>query len=156
MTEMTLRRATPDDFDQLYGLYKELVGEIDVISGPAGRDRLDEILNLPGTSICVAARGDVLLGAVTLHVLPNMTFGGRPYALIENVVTSATHRGQGIGRAVMRFAQEQAWEVGVYKIMLLTGKELGARGFYESLGYSADEKHGMTLRRAPKRQPKAT
>ncbi|MFT7594082.1 MAG: hypothetical protein ACI8R4_001400 [Paracoccaceae bacterium] len=37
--------------------------------------------------------------------------------------------------------------------MLLTGKDLGARGFYEKLGYTEDEKFGMILRRAPKRQP---
>ena len=82
-----------------------------------------------------------------------MTFSGRPYALIENVVTLNSHRGQGCSRAVMQEAAQRAWRAGAYKIMLLTGQDAGARGFYEKLGYTAEEKFGMTLRRAPKRQP---
>ena len=53
----------------------------------------------------------------------------------------------------MEAAAARAWAAEVYKIMLLTGQDLGARGVYEALGYTADEKFGMTLRRAPKRQP---
>ncbi|MEO1364479.1 MAG: GNAT family N-acetyltransferase [Pseudomonadota bacterium] len=89
---------------------------------------------------------------VTLHILPNMTQGGRPYALIENVVTHAEHRGAGHGRQVMEAAVAAAWAADCYKIMLLTGQTAQARGFYEALGFSADEKWGMTLRRAPLRQ----
>jgi hypothetical protein len=48
---------------------------------------------------------------------------------------------------------EQAWKHDAYKILLLTGKEMGARGFYLKLGFDDDEKHGMILRRAPKRKP---
>jgi hypothetical protein len=31
---------------------------------------------------------------------------------------------------------EAAWSAGAYKVMLLTGKPLGAKGFYEKLGFS--------------------
>lgn len=37
--------------------------------------------------------------------------------------------------------------------MLLTGTAFGARGFYEKLGFEADSKHGMIMRRAPQRAP---
>ena len=89
---------------------------------------------------------------VTLHILPNMTQGGRPYALIENVVTHADHRGSGCGRRVIEAAVQRAWEADCYKVMLLTGQRAKARCFYEALGFSADEKWAMTLRRAPVRQ----
>lgn len=150
---MRLRTATLDDFEALHALYKELVGTIEVPEGDMGQARLAEILNHPGTQICVAEVDGILVSMVTLHVLPNMTFDGRPYALIENVVTLTPHQGQGIGRAVMEYAAEQAWSSGCYKIMLLTGTTLGARGFYEKLGYDPDSKQGMILRRAPQRQP---
>jgi hypothetical protein len=48
---------------------------------------------------------------------------------------------------------QSAWAAGAYKIMLLTGKSLGAKGFYEKLGFSDDRKHGMMIRRAPARRP---
>ena len=83
----------------------------------------------------------------TLHVLPNMTHGGRPYALVENVVTLATHRQRGFGRRVMEAIAQAAWAQDCYKIMLLTGRQNRAKGFYQSLGYDPDEKYGMVLRR---------
>jgi Acetyltransferases len=82
----------------------------------------------------------------TLHVLPNMTYGGRPYGLIENVVTEKDHRGQGHGRAVIGRLAEAARAAGCYKLMLLTGQARNARGFYEAVGFSADAKWGMMMR----------
>lgn len=80
-----------------------------------------------------------------------MTQGGRPYALIENVVTHAAHRGTGQGRRVMTAVIDAAWNADCYKIMLMTGRSAEARGFYEKLGFGADEKWGMTIRRVPVR-----
>jgi GNAT superfamily N-acetyltransferase len=150
---MILRQATPPDYAALHALYTELAGTIPVIDGAQGQSRLAEILNHPGTQIIVADLAGQPVSAATLHVLPNMTFGGRPYALIENVVTQKAHQGRGLGRAVMGYAADQAWAAGCYKIMLLTGTALGARGFYEKLGYEGDSKQAMIMRRAPQRQP---
>jgi hypothetical protein len=46
---------------------------------------------------------------------------------------------------------EIAWAANAYKTMLLTGTTSGVKGFYEKLGFRADLKHGMTIRRAPER-----
>ena len=92
-----------------------------------------------------------LLGMVTLHILPNMTYLGRPYGLIENVVTRAANRMGGIGRQLMTHAIDYAWSQDCYKIMLLTGKQAKASGFYRKLGFSQDEKFGMIMRRGPSR-----
>ena len=88
----------------------------------------------------------------TLHLLPNMTYGGRPYGLVENVVTLSAMQGQGLGRAVMEAVIAAAWEADAYKIMLLTGKEAGAKGFYYKLGFSNEQKFGMMLRRVEMRR----
>jgi GNAT superfamily N-acetyltransferase len=106
---------------------------------------LTQVLTHPGTSILVAGDGP-LFGAVTLHVLPNLTYGGRPYALIENVITDQNHRGRGIGRNLMNAAIDAARDQRAYKVMLLTGQARAAVTFYEKLGFSADEKTGMILR----------
>ena len=82
-----------------------------------------------------------------------MTYGGRPYGLVENVVTLAARRGQGIGTLVLEHVINAAWQAGAYKIMLQTGRARGALRFYEGLGFSRTEKHGMILRRMPARTP---
>lgn len=146
---MIVRRLTPDDARDAIALYRELTGDLPV----AGEDRFAAVLTHPGTAVFGADVEGRIRSVLTMHILPNMTYGGRPYALVENVVTAKTAQGQGLGRAVMEHAMSVAWAADVYKIMLLTGKELGARGFYEKLGFTADEKFGMTLRRAPKRRP---
>ncbi len=146
-----VRQAREADFEAALALYRDLSGESPIAEEP--RQWLD-LLGHPGTKVFAAEVDGRAVALATLHVLPNMTFGGRPYALIENVVSAAAYRGRGCGKAVMEAAIDCAWQAGAYKIMLLTGQEYGARGFYERLGFTADEKFGMTLRRVPPRKPK--
>lgn len=146
MDNVLVRPARLSDFDDLRALYLELTGGLPVPEGAAGRERLADILGHPGTTVFGAEAAGQLVSAATLHICPNLTFGGRPYARIENVVTLEAVRGQGLGRLVMQAAVEAAWAAECCSIVLLTGKALGARGFYESLGFNADDKWGMILR----------
>jgi GNAT superfamily N-acetyltransferase len=142
-----IRLAGSDDYPAIVALYRELVGEIPVAEGEAGRAHWRALLSHSSTSVLAAETDRRIVAMATLHILPNMTYGGRPYALIENVVTAKDHQGQGFGRQVMQAAIARAWDAGAHKIMLLTGKKRGARPFYEKLGFDPDEKFGMTLRR---------
>ena len=73
-------------------------------------------------------------------VIPNLTRGGAPYGLIENVVTDAARRGKGYATAILHAAAERAWAHDCYKIMLLTGsKEPATLRFYEKAGVRAVE-----------------
>lgn len=119
----------------------------------AGPEAFTALLAHPGTTVFGSFDEGALAALVTLHVLPNMTRGARPYALIENVASLPRYRGAGHGRDAMQAAIDAAWEAGCYKIMLLTGQNTGARGFYESLGFRADQKFGMQMRRVPPREP---
>ncbi|WP_299599530.1 GNAT family N-acetyltransferase [uncultured Tateyamaria sp.] len=144
---MSTRTLTAADTAQALTLYRHLVGEQPLASDSA----FAELIDHPGTWVWGAFLSDHLVAMATLHVLPNMTQGGRPYALVENVVTHQTHRGTGQGRRVMQAAIDAAWAADCYKIMLLTGRTAEARGFYEKLGFGTDEKWGMTIRRVPER-----
>ena len=117
----------------------------------AGPGQVATVLDHPGTAIWGAWEGSALRAMATLHILPNVTQGGRAYALVENMVTHRDHRGAGHGARVMHAVVEAAWAAGCYKIMLMTGRTAAARGFYEKLGFGAEEKWGMTPRRAPLR-----
>jgi GNAT superfamily N-acetyltransferase len=148
-----IRPLVVSDYADARVLYVQLVGDIPVPDGLAGQHRFAEVLGHPGTTVWGAVVADKVVAMATVHILPNMTFGGRPYAMIENVVTRDDKRGTGLGAVVMRAAIGAAWAADAYKIMLLTGRTLGAKGFYERLGFTDGDKHGMTLRRAPPRNP---
>ncbi len=144
---MNVRAAQAADYDGITALYSQLHSSEKMGERPADLEQWQALINHPGSTVFVAEADGQLVGTVVLHVLPNMTREGRPYALIENVVTHQGHRGKGIGRAVMQRAIEEAWAANAYKIMLLTGKqrEDGVKKFYQKLGFDADTKHGMYL-----------
>ena len=147
------RLLTPADLEVALRLYRDLVGDIPLPAGDTARARWLDVLSHDGTTVWGYDSDVGVVAMATLHILPNMTFDARPYALVENVVTATGSQKLGYGRAVMEHVIETAWQANAYKIMLLTGTELGARGFYEGLGFAGDQKHGMILRRAPQRRP---
>tara|TARA_R110000787_G_scaffold120503_4_gene231476 strand:+ start:34 stop:474 length:441 start_codon:yes stop_codon:yes gene_type:complete len=105
------------------------------------------VIDHPGTSVYGTFVAAQLVSMATLHLLPNVLWDARPYALIENVVTQQSFQKRGLGRAVMEAAVAAAWETDAYKIMLMTGQKRGAKGFYKALGFSSEDKFAMVLRR---------
>ena len=132
------------DTEAALALYAELtLGPTDF-----SPDDFAAVVAHPGTIVFGAKLGDSIAGMVTLHVLPNVPWGGRPYALMENVVTAPSQRRQGIGRPRLSAAVEAASGAGCYKVLFLTGRKCGAKGFYEAIGFSEEDKHGMVIRQA--------
>jgi RimJ/RimL family protein N-acetyltransferase len=90
---------------------------------------------------------DALISTCTISVIPNLTRSCRPYGLIENVVTAYTHRKQGFGRLVLHAALDFAWQCNCYKVMLMTTRQDEATlRFYESAGFSRNEKHAFVAK----------
>jgi GNAT superfamily N-acetyltransferase len=63
-------------------------------------------------NVFVAESEGVIVSSATITIVPNVTRGARPYALIENVVTRGAHRRRGLGRAVLAAALAAAWDAG--------------------------------------------
>lgn len=84
----------------------------------------------------VAEAGGRVIGfATTVHVLAAELDGG--YIKMNGIAVNAEHQRQGVGRALMRRAEELAEEVGAEQIGLASGlQRLGAHAFYDSLGYT--------------------
>ena len=79
-----------------------------------------------------------MAGTVDVLTVTNLTHGGRPWAVVENVVVAGAHRRRGIGRALMHEAMGQARRAGCYKVQLTSGKHRAdAHAFYRSLGFEA-------------------
>lgn len=142
-----IRPLTPADFEAYCCLLDDLVGASQVLRGAAGHAVFLHMLAEPATTLLTAEQNGQPASVLTLHLHSNLTRLGRPYAVIENVVTLAPMRGLGLGRRVMEAAIAKAWAAGAYKIMLSTGRGRGAKGFYEALGFSDQDKHAMILRR---------
>jgi GNAT superfamily N-acetyltransferase len=98
--------------------------------------------------LIVAEREGRLVSSCMLVIVPNITRGARSFGVIENVVTHAAHRGQGLGRAVLAAAVEAAWDADCYKVMLATGSRQGSTWrFYEGAGFTRATKTHFEVRR---------
>ena len=138
---MVREAATPEDMWHLLALYTHLHQNPMPEPGPELDTLWSRMVRDPDHYILLGFSGDVLVSSCVLLIVPNLTWGQRPYALVENVVTHAEYRGQGFGRRVMEQAREMAQARHCYKIALMTGsKGESVLGFYGSLGYNQQDK----------------
>jgi GNAT superfamily N-acetyltransferase len=141
------RALTAQDYAGAAPLFAALPAGGSALAGAAAEQAFARLISHPGTTVMARFAGGRPVAMASLHLLPGLTYGGAPYGVVENVVTLPGHRGQGHARQVMQALIETAWGAGAYKIMLLTGRDNAAAGFYEKLGFDAAEKTGMILRR---------
>ena len=121
MTELVIRAAEQADLPALQDLYRHLLPEDERCPDGKAAAILENLRSFEGSAVLIGLLGNDLVASCTVIVIPNLTRGGTPYALIENVVTHHTARRRGLGRAVIRHAIDTAWAAGCYKVMLLTG-----------------------------------
>ena len=138
---MIIREIRMDDRDGLLELYTHLHDK--------GIPDIDEklvslwkrIVEDKDYHIIVAEAEGKLVSSCTCIVIPNLTRGQSPYAFVENVVTHADYRKQGLATACLERAKQIAVSEGCYKMMLLTGsKEESTLRFYENAGYNRKDK----------------
>ncbi len=148
---MQIRFAASDDIPQLLSLYRHLDPDDKETTVEDARRHLELLELYPGSHILIGCLDEAIVATCTLIVIPNLTRGGAPYALIENVVTDLVYRNRGYGKAVLTAATEAAWQAGCYKVMLLTGsKHPSILKFYQDAGFEQN-KTGFQMRRIPPR-----
>lgn len=140
MDSPRIRTAVAEDLPALLDLYRQLAGDRPESqpAGPAAAGPiLARILADPARQLLVADADGRVVGTAEVLVIANLTHGGQPWAIVENVVVAADARRLGVGRALMAHIVEQAREAGCYKIQLLSRAERAdAHLFYESLGFA--------------------
>lgn len=142
--ECAVRPVRREELGGLLGLYTFLGDNPLPADMAAVLPLWERILQNPDYRILVIEEGRRIVSSCTLLVVPNLTHGQRPYALVENVVTHPDFRGRGFGTAVLNAAREIARRENCYKIMLLTGsKRESTLQFYKRAGYRDDLKTGF-------------
>lgn len=138
---LKIREIEEADLAELFELYSELHNN----PVPLVDDRIREIwagiLKDKHYHIIVGCIGGKIVASCVLIVVPNLTHEQRPYALVENVVTSESYRNRGYATSVLKEAKRIAQQENCYKIMLMTGsKEESTLSFYEKAGYNRRDK----------------
>ncbi|GAB3679595.1 hypothetical protein GCM10027589_49850 [Actinocorallia lasiicapitis] len=101
----------------------------------------------PGLTVYLAESGGEPVGTASMTLLPHLTYGCRPSALIEAVVVTYAHRRLGVATRLLSRALDDARAASCFKIQLLSHKrhaDDGAHGLYRSLGF-APEAEGFRL-----------
>jgi GNAT superfamily N-acetyltransferase len=141
---LAIREATKSDLQAVLALYAQ--PELDdgkVLSLEQAERIYAEFSRYPNYRLFVACEGEAVIGSYALLIMHNLAHSGTPSAIAEDVVVTASHRGQGIGRKMMEHAKEKAREAGCYKLALSSNrKRTAAHAFYESLGFA---QHGLSF-----------
>ncbi|MBA4217566.1 MAG: GNAT family N-acetyltransferase [Proteobacteria bacterium] len=144
MAALVLRDLGLGDADALIALYEHL----NPGDAPPSPEAVRAVFGHPGLRHFGGFVDGVLVASCNQAVIPNLTRGGRAYAVIENVVTNAACRGQGHGQALIRHAVAQAWAAGAYKVVLTTSrKDPAVWAFYERCGFDSGDKRAFVIRR---------
>lgn len=136
-----VREVVKEDLDALLNLYLFLhedgVPELDEHLAKTW----DQVLEDPNHHLIVNEIDGQIVSSCVCVIIPNLTRNVRPYAFIENVVTHASHRGNGYAGECLTYAKKIAEQENCYKMMLLTGsKKPETLHFYEKAGYNSSDK----------------
>jgi GNAT superfamily N-acetyltransferase len=142
-----IRFAQSDDLPGILALYAELRPHDPVLPAEIADTRWKAVLGEANIRVVVADLQGMLAATCMIALVPNLASGGRPFAVIEHVVTLSAFRGRGLGKAVLQHALDFAWSRDCCKVMLLSGAQrLEAHRLYESLGFRGDVERGFVMK----------
>jgi GNAT superfamily N-acetyltransferase len=148
-SKLKIRHAIPNDIGRLLKLYSHLIPDEEPCSTDLANKSFAEFLRYAGSAILLGEIDKILIASCAVVIVPNLTRGGAPYALIENVVTHTDYRGMGHGKAILEAASQLAWENACYKVMLMTGSQNSSTlEFYERAGFEQSKTGFQKRRRA--------
>jgi GNAT superfamily N-acetyltransferase len=99
-----------------------------------------QILGDPNRTILLAeSREEHPVGTADVLIVPSLTHGGAPWAMVENVVVEREWRSRGVGSALMQHATRIADDAGCHTVQLASSRRRpAAHHFYERLGFRQD------------------
>jgi N-acetylglutamate synthase-like GNAT family acetyltransferase len=101
--DLTIRDAEPRDAEAIAGL----LAQLGYPTEPASVDARLERLQIVGDRAVVAERDGEVVGLAQLHVSPTLEYE-RPAAKLAALVVDVSHRGEGVGRALVAAMEAEA------------------------------------------------
>ena len=142
-----IRLANKDDLKEVKKLYKELRPFDPVLEDNFALQTWLKLMADPQTHIIVAEIDGVLASTCALNINNSIANGGRPFGIIEHVITSSNFRRMGLSQQVLEFAISLAWQKNCYKVMLLSGEQLkSAHAIYEKIGFKSGIEKGFVIK----------
>jgi len=147
----SIRFAEHRDLEGVIRLYRELRPHDPELSLSDADARWREILGQSHIRVVVADAKQCLASTCMIALVSNLASNGRPFAVIEHVVTLPQFRGRGLARAVLQYALDFAWSQDCCKVMLLSGAQRPeAHRLYEALGFHGDIERGFVIKPSEK------
>lgn len=138
------------DLQGLLTLYKELRPHDPELGVELAEARWRELLAQSHIRVVVAESEGKLASTCMIALVMNLASGGRPFGVVEHVVTLPQFRGRGLARKTLQHALDFAWSQSCCKVMLLSGMQREeAHALYESLGFRGDIERGFVIKPAP-------
>jgi len=138
---ITIVEATKIDFPRIESLLTEL---LDTVENSTGIELLKALENYrvllkdASSHFLVAKIDGFLVGFINFTIRKTILHKG-PSALIDELVVSGQHRGQGIGKHLVSATIERCRELGCCEVEVSTEKVNGkAREFYKNCGFRED------------------
>lgn len=144
---MIIRPVVSPDLEQLLALYQQLNSSDAKLSPEKIAAVWSEFSSNRCCTCFVVEIDQTIVASSVITIIPNFTRGGRPYGVIENVITLFDYRKRGIGTALMNHLIDFAKEKNCYKVMLQSGiVRKDAHRFYEKAGFDGNSKKAFELR----------
>lgn len=146
-TPVSIRSAVREDLPAILPLMAVLNPDDPAPDPEAARRTWEEILSDQRTSYLVAEAGGEVVGCCCLAIIPNLTRGLRPFAVVENVIVNPSWRNRGVATALLARAGQLAREAVCYKLMLMSNrKRVDAHRLYRKVGFEGDTKLAFDMR----------
>jgi GNAT superfamily N-acetyltransferase len=137
-----VRAAREEDIPRILELYRQLA----ITNAEAERQltlslehyqkAFSEISGFPGQELLVAEEEGEVIGSLVLVIVPNLSHGARPWAVIENVIVDERYRRRGVGRLLMEYAVNRARREDCCRIGLDSNKiREEVHQFYKAMGF---------------------
>ena len=135
-SDIDVRPLVISDIAQAISLIDEFqLPAVSKLNENAIREIYSKIVSSGGV-VLGAFRGSKLIGTCTLNVCANLSWSGRPFAIIENIIVTKSERNKGIGKYLLLVASRTAVSKNCYKIALMTQQRTSAiEAFYKSAGF---------------------
>jgi len=145
--DILIREAQKDDLPFVLDLYAQPdMDKGQVLSVQKAQEIFELFSHYPNYRLFVAVtrnQPEVILGTFALLIMNNLAHMGSSSAIVEDVVVSKNHQGQGIGQMMMLHAMELARNAQCYKLILSSNhKRQRAHDFYRKLGF---REHGLSF-----------